>query len=350
MKRSSLFILLTLMLLVALPAADASQLRVKASKANVRLTPDIGAAIVRQVSQNAVLEIVKKTGAWYQVSLPPEGVNPKEMGYIHENVVEEIGASVEEAPQPPKSNQERPIPETSRAQTTKVSRVTPLPRTEKFKKIWLRAHYQVGFDEPTTSFAGSIPLYHDSATLAADYRLAKANLPFVAIGYRLSPALGIELGASFASRDLDAGIAAAIPHPLLFNAMRTASGADSFPASQTEVHLGLVYTLRMGSLGLNLTAGPAMVMGKATLISGFSVQDSYPYTTVNITYEATEQSKSGFGFFAGAGADYSLGKSLAIGIEARYVAATIKFEPISGQSLNLKMGGLRAGGGIKFSF
>jgi opacity protein-like surface antigen len=327
-----------------LPAATEKSIRVKAAKANVRQAPNISAVVVSQVSAGMVLRVLEQHGNWYKVTLPPAAGKPAVSGYISNSAVElyseparETQAAVE------KKHSAKPAP----AAKKRLSAVAG----PKSKKIWLRASYLIGFDGPTANFTGTQPIYHENAVLDVQYKLAKGSLPNLSLGYRFSEALGVELGVSFAKRSLPATIEVHIPHPLQFDHFRTASGSESFSLNQTEVSLGVGYTLWLGKLGVDLTAGPVMVMSKTNLVGEFSVVgDPYPYTTVNVTYNTVNISKSAFGFFAGAGASYYLGSSLGIGAEVRYVNATTTYEPITGQSFKLKLGGLRAGVGVKFLF
>jgi hypothetical protein len=339
MKRIIIFIVVLIVLSTfLLTAASEEHVRVKVSKAYLRQAPNTSAAVVGQVPAGTVLLVLEKRESWYKVTLPAEGDKPAVIGYIRAAVVE------------PSSEPARAVEKKRPAKLTPAAqKKRPVTAGPKSKKIWLRASYLIGFDQPTADFTGTQAIYHENATLDVQYKLAKANLPNLALGYRFSPALGVELGVSFAKRDLPAAIEAGIPHPLQFDHFRTVNSNESLSLTQMEISLGLVYTLRKGNFGIDLTVGPVMVQGKTDLVAGFAVaQDNYPYSTVSVTYDKVNLSKSAFGFFAGAGVFYYFGSSLGIGADVRYVSAAAKYEPIAGQSFSLKLGGLRAGVGIKF--
>lgn len=231
----------------------------------------------------------------------------------------------------------------------KPARTAP-PSQAKAKKMWVRVNYQVGFDEPSADYSGTFSLYHEDAVLATRGKVKKGNFPVIAFGYQVHPLIGLELSAAFGKRDLDATTTAHVPHPLRFDAMRTATRHDTDSINQLEICLGAVYSKRFGKLGVDITAGPAIVQGKTDLVTGFSVVDTYPFTNPEVTFERSSQSKTAFGFFAGASVDYYIGQSLAIDVGVRYISASVAFEPVSGQDMKLKLGGLQAGGGIKFLF
>lgn len=69
----------------SLAAADATQVRVKVDKANVRESPSLTAPVVASVDKGEVFKVFEKADEWYMIQLP----NNK-TGYIHQFVVDEI--------------------------------------------------------------------------------------------------------------------------------------------------------------------------------------------------------------------------------------------------------------------
>jgi len=337
MKRTLFFLLLTLSLIALLPAEGDLLVRVTAAQANVRQSPDFGAAVVRQVTEGTVLKVLQTTGSWYKVSLPTAGTEPKATGYISKNVVEETSGTAGLA-----SKTAKPV-------QTKAAKVVSQP-AGKAKKMWVRVGYQAGFDEPSADYSGTFTLYHEDAILATSAKVKKGGFPVISVGYQVHPLIGLELSAAIGKRDIESTTTAHVPHPLRFDAMRTTTRHDTFSIDQMEICLGAVYTKSFGKLGVDVTAGPAVIRGKTDLVTGFSVVDTYPFTNPVVTFEKTSQSKTAFGFFVGASVDYYIGRSLAIDAGVRYISASVSFEPVSGQDMKLKLGGLQAGGGIKFRF
>jgi len=76
----------------SLAAADATQVRVKVDKANVRESPSLTAPVVASVDKGKVLKVFEKSDEWYLVQLPDD-----KTGYIHQFVVDEVagGEAVE---------------------------------------------------------------------------------------------------------------------------------------------------------------------------------------------------------------------------------------------------------------
>jgi hypothetical protein len=332
-------LIIMLIAVVTLPAAQANlKVKIKVQKANVRSTPDISGPVVREVSAGMVFDVIEKSGSWYKVQLPADGVNPAQKGFIHGSVVSESGGKIPEPPalqkQPKKSAKPR------RAEIGK------------FKRFSVRGSYFMGFTSETLASTYAPTIYQEEASFVAAYEAKKGNTIDAALGYRLSPVLGIEIGASIASRDVSVAITASVPHPLLFDAPRQVTGSQGYKLKETDLYLNLLYTLRMKSIGIDLFAGPCYVMAETTLVAEYQVTDSaYPYTEVNVTYGTREVKKNAIGFNAGIAAGYYFGNSVGLVLSARFISAKAKFDTATDvPGVSYKVGGLQAGVGLKIKF
>ena len=117
------------------------------------------------------------------------------------------------------------------------------------------------------------------------------------------------------------------------------------------VFLDLVYAGSSGRLDYRVFGGGALFRTEADLIQDVQYSQAYPYDTVTVTgVPTTSVSDNSFGFDVGAGLDYRLGKSFAIGVQARYNRATAKLEPVAGDSVEVHAGGFQLGAGIRLIF
>jgi len=66
-----------------------TKLKVVTEQANIRLKPDIGSIIIKQVNQGTVLESTGKQGQWYRLQLS-SGEGQYATGYVHESSVIDI--------------------------------------------------------------------------------------------------------------------------------------------------------------------------------------------------------------------------------------------------------------------
>lgn len=102
MKRNIILVLLFVLVMGgSLLAAEKATVKVKVAAANVRSEPDASAAIIAKVPMDTILEVLGKTGVWFQVSVKDEA-GEEVTGYIHKTVVEVSGEVQEEGePQEP---------------------------------------------------------------------------------------------------------------------------------------------------------------------------------------------------------------------------------------------------------
>ena len=63
-----------------------TKIKVVTEQSNIRLKPDIGSIIIKQVSQGTVLESTGKQGEWYRLKLA-SGEGQRATGYVHESTV-----------------------------------------------------------------------------------------------------------------------------------------------------------------------------------------------------------------------------------------------------------------------
>jgi hypothetical protein len=99
MKASRLLLILPALILpVSAAAGDFPlQLRVTAEVANLRLRPDIGSAVVRQISRDSLILATAKEGDWYLVAVTTE-TGRTETGYVHESLVSPLSPEGEPKP------------------------------------------------------------------------------------------------------------------------------------------------------------------------------------------------------------------------------------------------------------
>jgi len=88
-------------------AAQATVVKVVADRAVVRLKPDLASPMIGQVTRGTLLESKKKVQEWFAVALPPDEDGIVVSGYIHQSLVEVLGAGEP----PPEAAVPEPAPE-----------------------------------------------------------------------------------------------------------------------------------------------------------------------------------------------------------------------------------------------
>jgi len=111
-KRVCLLLALVLFLsVVGFSQTEDLKIRVKVRRANVREQPNMEAETIAVVRRGAILQVDGKEGEWYLVRLPLKLEGYTLPGYIHESVVEVVGAEI---PQPEIKMQEKKLEEKPR--------------------------------------------------------------------------------------------------------------------------------------------------------------------------------------------------------------------------------------------
>jgi curli biogenesis system outer membrane secretion channel CsgG len=92
----TLIVLAAACVVLAAPAflrAQSGSVQITASDAKVFLSPDASSAVISPVPVGATLEIVAKSGTWYQVRLPKDASGFDRLGFIQAAKVKELAAS-----------------------------------------------------------------------------------------------------------------------------------------------------------------------------------------------------------------------------------------------------------------
>jgi hypothetical protein len=144
-----------------------------------------------------------------------------------------------------------------------------------------------------------------------------------------------------------------VPHPFHFDRPRDISGeAPGLRRSETGVHLGLGYLI-----GLSRRAD-VMMMGGATyfqvrqdLVSDVSYSESFPYDTATFsTAQVVRRNSSKVGYHAAVDLTVKLGARWGVGGLVRFSRAKVPFEVNDEETATVDVGGIQAGGGVRFAF
>ena len=205
-------------------------------------------------------------------------------------------------------------------------------------------------EDPSISWTETV--YQEEASYTVNYAIEKGHAVFVGLGYMFSKAAGIEVDLDLASRNLAADSRVLVPHPLHFDSPRAANDSMHGGLTETALSVGLLGSIPLGGIELDLWAGPAVFLASAELISALPFTESdYPYDTVSVDSQTEKLKKNVFGLSAGTSLNVRLIKGVALSISARYLLAKAGFQPSSGiPRLDLTLGGLRLSGGLKVGF
>lgn len=99
MKRTKVFLFSVFFLIISTTfvLSTEQEVRVTASKANIRLKPTTQSTILSTVPMSAVFKVVRKEGNWYCIKFSTQDQAAEILGYIHQSLVEVSEIEVEEA-------------------------------------------------------------------------------------------------------------------------------------------------------------------------------------------------------------------------------------------------------------
>lgn len=356
MKKTILIILLTLIMLPLMGQAK-KVVRVTAEHANIRQEASTESTILLGVTKDTRLILLGKNGNWLRVELP----GGKSAGYIHSSlgVVEDAPAEVivktevdkKAAPPPEKKAKEKASPKPA----PKLRKSRPsMKRSSDFKKMYIGAFYGISTQEESQTVGFTTPIYFEDAAFNTVYTAEKGKGFSALFGYRLSPALSVELGADITSRNLGTLTTFAIPHPLWPGIQRGGEHSQTGSLKENSIFLNIAYKLNFSSFYVTLSAGPCMVMAQADLIDDLTLTESaYPFETASVTPVMVQKKQNIFGFNGGAALGYAFTDSISLLVNFRFISAKMKIEGDDVGMLypaEIILGGLRLGGGIQISF
>ncbi|MCU0237066.1 MAG: outer membrane beta-barrel protein [Acidobacteria bacterium] len=236
----------------------------------------------------------------------------------------------------------------------KVSPAAARAKQQKAKpvKFFVRAGYAMGLTETSKDQSWSEPYYAENTEYSLTSRMGKSTNIDLGAGYNLNRSLSVGLGAIILANDLAANLSASVPHPYVFNAPRTATGAYASDLKATIIYLNFIYKVSVSKFTVDLFAGPAYFNASADILSAVAIQDAFPNAAVIMSLVTENVKKSSFGFTAGAGVSYFFARNLGIFVEARYLSGNTAFASSAGvvPAITLPVGGLSAGGGLLFRF
>ena len=233
------------------------------------------------------------------------------------------------------------------------------PSAASAQNLWLDVDF--GFAVPAEkNFNAAVhpTLFQEPATFSTDYTLGTGAVFGVGGGYMFSKKVGVGVNFSSAAFPGDAVNNAHVPHPGVFNAY----GDDSEP-SEHEVNRGeaafnihVMFTLMdSGKSRVRVYGGPSFIKFRQTVVEDFFYTQTTNGTANNITItgsDVVDVKDSTWGFHVGGDYNYFFNRIIGVGGFARYIfgSKTIDNPLPDNSTIDLKLGGLQAGAGLRLRF
>ncbi len=192
----------------------------------------------------------------------------------------------------------------------------------------------------------------ETETLTVDHDVKTALGFNVGAAVRLVPQFWVGVQYAMVEMKPSASITAVIPHPLVFNASRTVEGSsNNVVHNEQNVHVDLMYALPVRAVDVRVMGGPTFFNLKQDLVSGVTINESYPFDTATFASAPTKRlSKSAVEFNAGVDISRPLSSQVGIGALIRYSRGDVKFDDPDIGPQTVKAGGFEAGGGVRVRF
>jgi hypothetical protein len=211
-----------------------------------------------------------------------------------------------------------------------------------------------GIQAPSRSFDDSFTFdqYLERVTVTTDYDVDQGPMfdagVMVAVWQRLAAGVAI----SRFGKDGNAVVTASIPHPFFFGQPRAIEGETAVDRTETGLHLQVGFRgAASRSVRYVLWAGPSWISVEQSFVTGVRYSETYPFDTATFSFADLERESEGaVGFNAGADVIWAFTKNLGVGGIVRFSRATATVAPASGRTVDLEVGGIQAGGGVRLMF
>ena len=165
--------------------------------------------------------------------------------------------------------------------------------------------------------------------------------------------LGVGVGASRFSVSTPAVLTGTVPHPFFFNQPRSVSGeAAGLKREELAINVQVRGVFPVGTkLQVMVFGGPSFFQVKQGVVSGFTIAESYPFDAA--TFRAattTDSSVSKMGFNGGGDVAFFFARQVGVGATVQFAGTTVSLPSAGGATQDVKVGGIKAGGGLRLRF
>jgi len=217
----------------------------------------------------------------------------------------------------------------------------------------LNLGYQGG-SKTDTQGTTSVATYDESGKITTSQSIeSKGGFFEVGAGIRLAGNFGVGVAYTRMKKVSDASVSASIPSPLIYDSFRSATASVSdLEHVEQAFHFHAIWMLPItDKFGVTFSAGPTVFrLKQGSVLSTTWAEVGSPYTSVTVTPTWGETTGSRVGFNVGADVWYRFVNHLGIGATVRYAGKTFDLEPEGGNPMDVKVGGLQFGAGLRIRF
>ena len=229
-------------------------------------------------------------------------------------------------------------------------------------KVWIDVN--LGIANPAQkelATASTWIRFREVASQAAAYEFSRGASFDFGGGYMINKGLGVGISFTGTAHQGPAGLAIAVPHPIWANdyAYDASVTNENLTRSEGGINFQVVgkATSKSGRAELKVFGGPTFfrLQGDAVSILHFvqaSTLFGNPDNAVAITgYESESINNTGWGLHGGVDGSYFFSRHVGVGGVLRLSRGTVAVDdPMSLDSVDVKVGGIQTAGGVRFRF
>lgn len=193
--------------------------------------------------------------------------------------------------------------------------------------------------------------YVEPAPVTAALQEGVAPLFDIGVAFPVSGRFGANAAFSSLNASGAGTVAASIPHPFFFDALRPVSGVASLDRTEMALHGGLAYLAGNGPFDVLMSGGASWFRIRQTLVTDIEVDETYPFDTASfVSATVSEANASTFGYHAAADFTWRLSEAWGIGALVRYSSAEASLEAADVETVPATVGGFQAALGLRVIF
>lgn len=208
----------------------------------------------------------------------------------------------------------------------------------------------------TISHEQTFDRYFEQGSFTFERTVPKAPIYDLGVAVRLWRGLHAGAAVSIFEKTGAGTVTARVPHPLQFNKPRPTTG-EIADAKRREVgqHIMFGWTIpAAGGLDFTLFGGPSIVTTEQLFVTSLTLaldKEVFPFDELAFPgVQAETQRQSVTGYNAGVDMTWRFARNVGVGLLVRYSNGKKAFEPTGTPAVEVTVGGLHAGGGLRLVF
>jgi hypothetical protein len=230
-----------------------------------------------------------------------------------------------------------------------------------FERVWIDVNLGVAIAaDKSVMLEHSDRLFGEARTFRTTYENPTGASFDFGGGVMLTPQIGVGVSFAGTAHQSEPQLFVQVPHPNFFNASAsdTAEADRKFQRVEGSVHLQVMGATELGdNVRLRVFGGPTYFRLQHDLVSDIRyVQTFAVFSRANAvditTYDSVDEVEgTGWGYHVGADVSFFFSRVAGLGAFARYSRGTVDLlEPALDAEVELKVGGLQFGGGLRLKF